>query len=151
MNYQGYRVVTFISILACSPLLAADLPAKKLSKPRADAVTQLKMEDSVFALLIEAYHQRQTAVIEQDYQARLKAAEMIGDIEERIKVEKLARQERELRLQRLAAQSATFSSAYDVSHQNVEQTKGISVPSNVNTNIAAEQLRDFVTITPNRR
>ena len=60
----------------------------------------------------------------------------------------LAKQERDLRLKKLAAQLALFSVTYDHTRQGDEQAVGTTVKSEIDTGKAMKQLRDFVVIAP---
>ena len=60
----------------------------------------------------------------------------------------LAKQERELRINKLCVQLGNMAIAYDHARQNDELREGVTVPHEVNTDAAADALKDFVVITP---
>ena len=60
----------------------------------------------------------------------------------------LAKQERELRVRKLCVQLGNFGIAYDHARQTDQEREGVTVPHEVNTDAAADVLKDFVVITP---
>src|SRR5437868_3325489 len=83
LTTSRFRSVIGMSLVA----LACVLPARATPEPQND--------DAAFALLIEAYRQTQTALIERDYQSRVRASRLAEDPALRRHVLELARQERD--------------------------------------------------------
>src|SRR6266850_2413278 len=112
------------------------------------AVTELQTRDSAFSLLIVAFGEVQTSLIESDYEARLRAASSIHDPATRSPVRELARQERELRLRKLNRQLAELSAAYVHSRQPVpdEESSGPVPPAKVDTAAAHQTRKSFVIV-----
>ena len=139
----GLRTLAALAALALAALLSAGASAQE-KKP--DVVGELRNQDAAFSLLIEAYQQVQNGLIQSDYDARLQAAAKLTDVEQRRRVIALARQERDLRVQKLSGQLGNLSTTYDYARQRDEREAGIAVPSNVDTRAAAVKLRDFLVI-----
>ena len=112
------------------------------------SVSEPHNHDSAFSILLETYRQFQNNLIQVDYKNRLLAADSLSDSGTRKKVVVFAKQERDLRLRKLAAQLAIFSVTYDHTRQSDEQEVGTTVKSEISTREAAKQLRDFVVIAP---
>jgi len=114
--------------------------------PQAQAASELQNHDSAFSLLIAAFAEVQTSLIENDYQARQQAAASIQDYQARQHVMNLARQERELRLRKLNRQLAELSAAYVHSRQSDAQKNGDHPPAKVDIQDAQKKLNRFVII-----
>jgi len=137
------RTLAALTALALVALLSAGASAQEKNP---DVVGELRNQDAAFSLLIEAYQQVQNGLIQSDYNARLQAAAKLTDMEQRRRVIALARQERDLRVQKLTGQLGNLSTTYDYARQRDEREAGIAVPSNVDPRAAAAKLRDFLVI-----
>jgi uncharacterized protein YdcH (DUF465 family) len=139
-------ILSVSSLRADSIDTAADLSSDspKFRHP----VSELRNQDSAFALLIESYRQIQARLIQNDYEDRARAAATIGSLKDRRRVLVLAKQERDLRLEKLLAQLGAMSTNYDYARQIDEREAGVVVPKNVDTVQAAHRLKQFVVITP---
>lgn len=128
--------------------IAEDSSEHSLAEKPADPVSELRNQDSAFALLTEAFRQLQSYLIESDYDARIEAAKSLKDPVARRKVTALAQQERELRLKKLYGQLDRMNTTYDYARQEDERVAGVTVSKNVDTVAAAHKLKDFVIISP---
>lgn len=123
-----------------------------------DPVCELQVQDAAFSMLMEAYRQFQSFQIEQDFQARLRAASGMSDADQgsliidtqskslqtmRAWVEELARKERELRLQQLSSRVTNFRTAYNCVRRLDESDIGHPVSSHVDMRAAASELKTF--------
>jgi len=95
MKHKGLALWLTLSVLICPFSFSAEttdeappLPATQ-SKP-SDLVSELRNQDSVFSILIEAFRQVQGRVIQTDYEARIKAANTFDDLKTRRRVVVLA-------------------------------------------------------------
>jgi hypothetical protein len=111
-------------------------------------VAELRNQDSAFSLLIEAFRQVQGRIIQNDYEARLKAANTLDDLKTRRHVVELVNQERELRLQKLYHQIGNLNSTYDNTRHDDERAANVEVPVHIDTAHAAKTLMDYVFISP---
>lgn len=141
-----------VSLLAISTL-RADSVTEDLSNPQAtpkfrNPATELRNQDSAFALLMESYRQIQTRLIQNDYEARLEAAKHLEGLKARRQVMVLAKQERDLRLEKLNGQLTNMNSGYTHARYVDEREAGVTVPISVDTAAAARQLKNYVVITP---
>ena len=93
------------------------LPQATQSKPY-DLVSELRNQDSVFSILIEAFRQVQGRVIQTDYEARIKAANALDDLKTRRRVVALANQERDLRVKKLYHQLGSLCTTYDTTRHD---------------------------------
>jgi hypothetical protein len=155
MKNKGLALGSALAVaLICTASYAGNLnPSDGSTDPAAtgqksDPVSELRNQDGAFSILIEAYRQLQSHLIQADYEARVGAAARLTDLKVRRQVTVLARQERDLRLQKLYGQLTTMSTAYDYTRQRDEREAGIDEPSHVDTAAAAEKLKDFVVLTP---
>ena|SRR5579859_6437657 len=114
----------------------------------ANPVSELRNQDGAFSLLIEAFRQVQGRVIQNDYEARIKAAHGLDDLKARRNVIVLANQERDLRLQKLYHQIGNLNVAYGHSRQEDERVANVEVPVHIDTAHAAKTLMDYVFIAP---
>jgi hypothetical protein len=114
----------------------------------AKAAPELQNRDSAFSLLITAFGEVQSSLIENDYEARLQAAQSIADYPERRRVQELAGQERDLRLKKLNRKVAELSVAYVHSRQSGpdEEVSGPVPPTKLDISTAHEKLKQFVII-----
>ncbi len=155
MKNKGLALGSALAVaLICTASYAGNLNSSDeptgsaATEQKTDPVSELRNQDGAFSILIEAYRQLQSHLIQSDYQARLEAADHLADVKVRRQVIVLARQERDLRLQKLYGQLTNMSTTYDYSRQRDEREAGVDVPSHVDTAAAAEKLKDFVVLTP---
>ena len=127
-------------------LVAVSLTWGRLFDLRAEATSESQIHDSAFSLLITAFAEVQTSLIENDYQAQQQAAASIQDYQARQDVVKLARQERELRLRKLNRQLAELSAAYVHLRQSDAQKNGDHPPAKVGIQDAEKKLNGFVIV-----
>ena len=127
-----------------------------------DPVCELHAQDGAFSLLIETYRQFQSYQIETDYQMRLQAARGLSEDRGSLVIESsskgmqtlrqyifsLAKQERDLRFEKLQTQCANFSSAYTCVRKTDENYIGEKVPNTASQCDAAQKLRDYCVINP---
>ena len=123
------------------------MPQATQSKP-SDLVAELRNQDSVFSILIEAFRQIQGRVIQTDYEARIKAANALDDLKTRRRVVVLANQERDLRVKKLYHQLGNLCATYDTTRHDDERVVNVEVPVNIDTGHAAKTLMDYVFIAP---
>jgi hypothetical protein len=145
MKNKGLKLITFALLLG---IFANYSTAAEGDLPAADPVAELRNHDEAFSLLIECFRQMQTALVEADYESRLDAAQRLTDAKTHADVLILAQQERDLRLEKLAAQLHHMRSAYDYARLGDEREAGVKVASNVDTTAAAAKLNDYVAIVP---
>jgi hypothetical protein len=117
------------------------------SKP-ANPVSELRNQDGAFSLLIEAFRQVQGRIIQNDYEARITAANALDDLKTRRRVVALAKQERELRAQKLYHEIGNLNLTYDHTRRGDERVAGVEVPVHIDTAHAAKTLMDYVFIAP---
>src|ERR1051326_735882 len=129
-------------------LLGSLVGALALFSTTVRAASELQTHDSAFSLLIVAFGEVQTSLIDNDYGARVKAASSIHDSAARNHVLELARQERELRLRKLDRQLAELSAAYVRSRRPApgEQSSNPVPPTKVDASTAQEKLKSFVIV-----
>lgn len=127
-------------------LAAIGLSWAMLVAPRAKAASELQNHDSAFSVLITAFAEVQTSLIENDYQTRQQAAASIQDYQTRQHVLKLTEQERELRLRKLNRQLAELSAAYVHSRQSDARKNGDHHPAKVDIQDAEKKLNGFVIV-----
>jgi len=125
----------------------AALPPATQNAPT-DAVSELRNQDSVFSILIEAFRQIQGRVIQTDYEARIKAANTFDDLKTRRRIIVLANQERDLRVKKLYHQIGNLCTTYDTTRHDDERAASVEVPINIDTTHAAKTLMDYVFIAP---
>ena len=114
------------------------------------AEANLQTQDFAFSLLIETYRQFQNNLIEFDYENRRCAANSLTNGVARQEAIGLAEQERELRVRKLCVQLGSLGLSYDYSRKNDERNEGLTVPHQVNTDAAAEELKDFIVVVPSK-
>jgi len=108
-----------------------------------DAAPELRNQDAAMSLLLEAFRQIQDSVIQSDYDSRIRAAQSLGDVEVRQTVAILADIERHLRSRKLGKQVGNLLTAYEYARKSDEREAGVSVPSAVDLEAAANTLKDF--------
>lgn len=126
-------------------------PQPAANSKSADPISELRNQDEIFSLLIEAFRQVQGRVVQNDYETRIKAANKLTDSAARRNVVALANQERELRLQKMYHQIGNLNLTYD--HTRADDLRVASVsasdaPVHIDTKRAAKTLMDFVFIAP---
>lgn len=148
MKFKGFALGYALTALFCVSTFASEITSEDSAEPKADPIAELRHQDSAFSILIEAYRQLQSYLIQSDYDTRLKAAGELTDLKTRRRVTVLATQERDLRMKKLYGQLDNLTTAYDYARQRDERAAGVETPSAVDTTAAAERLKDFVVITP---
>jgi hypothetical protein len=160
MKYVGAVVLVWVLIVAPLAVQAArhESRVEYLILRDCDPVCEVQAQDSAFSLLIEAYRQFQSYQIEQDFQARLRAAAGLNERENgtliidthsqalqtlRAWVEELARKERELRFEQLHERVANFHTAYNCARRLDEDEVGFPVANRVDTRSAANEIRSY--------
>jgi hypothetical protein len=153
MKHKGLALWLTLSVLICPFSFSTEttdiaaLPQTTQSKP-SKIVSELRNQDSVFSILIEAFRQVQGRVIQTDYEARIKAANGLDDLKMRRRVIVLANQERDLRVKKLYHQLGNLCATYDTTRHNDERATNVEVPVNIDTGHAAKTLMDYVFIAP---
>ena len=153
MKHKGLALWLTLSVLICPFSFSAETTDEPISQPVAqnsptDAVAELRNQDSVFSILIEAFRQVQGRVIQTDYEARIKAANALDDLKLRRRVVVLANQERDLRVKKLYHQLGNLCATYDTTRHDDERVANVEVPVNIDTGHAAKTLMDYVFIAP---
>src|SRR5579863_1966681 len=85
MKHKGLALWVTLTVLICPLSFSAETTDEAVPQPvaqnnSADAVAELRNQDSVFSILIEAFRQIQGRVIQTDYEARIKAANALDDL-----------------------------------------------------------------------
>jgi len=111
-------------------------------------VAKIQNQDSAFSLVLEAYRQFQSYIIQHDYEAQLAAARQLPDRFARWEAIALAKKERQLRVNRLGTRLLELSATYGYARRQEEQADGVNAPSAVDPADASEKLHDFVVIAP---
>jgi len=142
-----------LSVLICPFSFSAETTDEAAPQPVSqntptDAVSELRNQDSVFSILIEAFRQVQRRVIQTDYEARIKAANALDDLKTRRRVIVLANEERDLRVKKLYHQLGNLCATYDTTRRDDERAANVEVPVNIDTTHAAKTLMDYVFIAP---
>ena len=139
-----------LATIFCASISTREVTAQKdvTSSETETSVSEPHNHDSAFSILLETYRQFQNNLIQVDYKNRLLAAASLLDSGTRREYMALAKQERDLRLKKLAAQLAIFSVTYDHTRRSDEQALGTTVKGEIDTREAMKQLRDFVVIAP---
>jgi hypothetical protein len=153
MKILGLALGLTLVLMLFSPTKAADFTDEDFrgepeTEKRADPVSELRNRDSAFSLLMEAFRQLQSQLIQTDYESRLRAAAQLDNLKTRRQVIVLAKQERDLRLKKLYGQLETLNTTYDYSREIDQREAHVIVPKNVDTVAAANKLKNFVVITP---
>jgi hypothetical protein len=155
MKIKGLALGLTLSMLVCTSSFSVESKDEAAPQPvartkPADPISELRNQDSAFSLLIEAFRQIQGRIIQNDYEARIKAANALDDLKTRRRVIVLANQERELRVQKLYHQIGNLNLTYD--HTRADDLRvaniNVDVPVHIDTGHAARTLMDFVFIAP---
>jgi len=128
------------------PLTVATVVATICLCASVEARPKLENHDTAFSILIEAFGEVQSAFIENDYQARLEAADSIADPVARRHTCDLAKQERDLRLAKLKRQLTEMTLAYHYSRQTDDSDIGVDAREKIDPAAAARTLSRFVLI-----
>lgn len=127
-----------------------------------DPVCELRAQDGAFSLLVEAYREFQSFQIETDYQTRVRLATSMSEERGSLVIAsssrgaqtlrqfviRLAKQERDLRFEKLQTEVVNFHSAYSCARKVDEDYVGQKIPSTVNERAAAATLKDYCLVTP---
>jgi hypothetical protein len=108
-----------------------------------DAAREFRNQDAALSLLLEAFRQIQSSVIESDYDSRIRAANSLRDMQVRDTVAILADFERYLRCRKLGKQVQSLLRAYEYARKDDEREAGVTVPSAVDLEAAATKLKSF--------
>ena len=148
MKNKGLALGITLTMLAVPLSFSANTDEAATQIKATNPVSELRNQDSAFSLLIEAFRQVQGRIIQNDYEARLKAANALDDLKTRRHVVGLANQERELRLQKLYHQIGNLNSTYDNTRHDDERVANVEVPVHIDTAHAAKTLMDYAFIAP---
>jgi hypothetical protein len=108
-----------------------------------EVAVELRNQDAALSLLLEAFRQIQSSVIQSDYDSRIRAAESLRDTDVRHSVVMLADIERYLRSRKLGQQVGNLLTAYEYARASDEREAGVTVPSAVDLKTAASKLKEF--------
>jgi len=156
MKNKGLALGLTLSMLVCPLSFSEDRqsqtpPAQPVSATKSsDPVSELRNQDEAFSLLIEAFRQIQGRVIQNDYEARIKAANNLPVLKDRRHVIALANQERDLRVSKLYHQIGNLNLTYDQTRADDIRVANIDtdVPVHIDTGHAAHTLMDYVFVAP---
>jgi hypothetical protein len=154
MKNKGLALGLTLTMLVCPLSFSAETQGDAAAaRPVAahksvDPVSELRNQDSAFALLMEAFRQIQGRIIQNDYEARVQAANALGDLKTRRRVVELANQERDLRVRKLYHQIGNLNLTYDNTRHDDERVANVEVPMHIDTAHAAKTLMDYVFIAP---
>jgi len=152
MNTKGVVLGFMLSALASVPLFSAELKAsaQPVSQTgRGDSISELRNQDEAFTLLIEAFRMIQGRIIQNDYEARIRAASALSDVRTQHEVAELAKEERDLRAEKLSRQIGNLDVAYGSARRDDERVLAVAdVPPHIDTKHAAKTLMDFVFVAP---
>jgi hypothetical protein len=153
MKIKGLALGLTLTMLVCTPSFSAEtrdegsLQSVAQSKS-ANLVSELRNQDGAFSLLIEAFRQVQGRIIQNDYEARVNAANALDDLKTRRRVVVMAKEERDLRVQKLYHEIGNLNLTYDHTRRDDERAAGVEVPVHIDTAHAAKTLMDYVFIAP---
>jgi hypothetical protein len=154
MKNKGLALGLTLSMLVCTSSFSVETKDEAAPQPvartkPADPIAELRNQDSAFALLMEAFRQIQGRIIQNDYQARLQAANALSDLKTRRYVFQLAKEEQALRVSKLYHQISDLNLTYDQTRRDDERALAVAdVPMHIDTRHAAKSLMDFVFIAP---
>jgi len=120
-------------------------PVDPASSP--NVAVELQNQDAALSLLLEAFRQVQSSLIESDYDSEVRAASSLTEVEARRTVLFLADLERYLRSRKLGKQVGNLLTAYDYARKMDESGAGVTVPSMIDLRAAASKLKDFRLVT----
>jgi hypothetical protein len=158
-SLTAFFVTVGLLQLAAFPATSQEV-AGAVAKPEIasrNGVRTLQNQDKAFALTIEAFRQYRVFQIEMEYERRLHAIEGIGketsalilrDTSQGLQTLNewlvgLAKYDRDMHFEKLEAQVQNLRAAYDCARQYDERELGVSVPANINTEAASEELKKF--------
>jgi hypothetical protein len=154
MKNKGLALGLPLAMLVCTSSFSMEFTdqaatqAVAQTKP-ADPISELRNQDSAFSLLIEAFRQIQGRIIQNDYEARIKAANALSDLKTRRYVAQLAKEERYLRVEKLYHQIGNLNLTYDRTRRDDARVLAVAdVPMHIDTSHAAKTLMDFVFVAP---
>jgi len=153
MSDKALKLGMTLTMLVCMTSLSAEskdesAPQSPVQTKPADPISELQNQDTAFSLLIEAFRDVQGRIIQNDYEARIKAANALPDLTTRCHVVELAKEERELRVGKLYHQIGNLHLTYGRTHCDDSQAIGVDVPMHIDTGHAAKTLMDYVFIAP---
>jgi hypothetical protein len=154
MKNKGLALGLTLSMLVCTSSFSVESTDGSVSQPStqtksADPIAELRNQDSAFSLLIEAFRQVQGRIIQNDYEARIKAANSLSDLKTRRYVVGLAKEERNLRVEKLYHQIGNLDLTYDHTRRDDERALTVAdVPMHLDAGHAAKTLMDFVFVAP---
>jgi hypothetical protein len=154
MKIKGLALGLTLSMLVGTPSFSVETKDEPLAQPVArakpvDPISELRTQDDAFSLLMEAFRQIQGWIIQNDYQARVQVANALSNLKTRRYVFQLAKEERELRIQKLYHQISNLNLTYDQTRRDDERALAVAdVPVHVDTRRAARTLMDFVFVGP---
>lgn len=152
MKHKGLALGLTLTMLLSPLYSSADTDQAALQpaaqSKSANPVSELRNQDGAFSLLIEAFRQVQGRIIQNDYEARIQAANGLSDLKTRRRVVVLANQERDLRVQKLYHQIGNLNLTYENTRRDDERAAGVEVPVHIDTAHAAKTLMDYVFIAP---
>jgi hypothetical protein len=154
MKNKGLALGLTLTMLVCPLSYSAETqgetPAAQsvASSKSVNPVSELRNQDEAFSLLMEAFRQIQGRIIQNDYEARIKAANALDDLKTRRRVVELANEERDLRVHKLYHQIGNLNLTYDNTRRDDERVANVDVPVHINTAHAAKTLMDYVFIAP---
>jgi hypothetical protein len=112
-------------------------------------ISELRNQDTAFSLLMEAFRQIQGRIIQNDYEARIRAAHALSDLKTRRYVAELAKEERDLRVEKLYHQLGNLNLTYDHARRDDARALAVAdVPVHIDTGHVAKTLMDFVFVAP---
>jgi hypothetical protein len=154
MKNTGLALGLTLAMLVCTSSFSVESTDEAVTQPTAqtklaDPTSELRNQDSAFSLLIEAFRQIQGRIIQNDYEARIKAANALSDLKTRRYVIELAKEERDLRVEKLYHQIGNLNLTYDHTRRDDARALAVAdVPVHIDTGHAAKTLMDFVFIAP---
>lgn len=124
-------------------LMSASGDDPRDARSSVDVAVELRNQDAALSLLLEAFRQIQSSVIQSDYDSRIRAVGSSRDMEVRRTVAILADIERYLRGRKLEKQVGNLLTTYECARKADEREAGVIVPSVVNLGTAANKLKEF--------
>jgi hypothetical protein len=154
MKNKGMVLGLTLSMLVGTSSFSVESTGQPVTQPAsqtkpADPIAELRNQDTAFSLLIEAFRQIQGRIIQNDYEARIKAAHALSDLKTRRYVAELAKEERSLRVEKLYRQIGNLNLTYDHTRRDDQRALAVAdVPVHLDTGHAAKTLMDFVFVAP---
>src|SRR5271155_5040174 len=143
MHDKALKLGLTLTMLASTTSLSVEskdgpAPQSAAQTNPADPILELQNHNSAFSLLIEAFREVQGRIIQNDYEARIKASNALDDLKTRRQVVELAKKERELRVEKLYRQIATLSLTYEGTRRDDSQAVALDIPVHIDTGQAAK-------------